>query len=256
MTPTHLIVLGAALLAALPASAATCKAASGPTLVPVVELYTSEGCSSCPPADKWFSSLDAKSAVVPLAFHVDYWDYIGWRDRFADPQYSRRQREEVQRQGGRVVYTPQILLDGQDWQPWVRSWELQSGVAKIAQRAPGAAISLEAAAQPGTLDVSARVSLADAARAGDALVYLAVTENRLSSHATAGENSGVTLNHDHVVREWIGPLHVAAGGRLDVRKSLALAGDWKASDLALVAFAQDRRTGATLQALSLQLCSP
>ena len=255
MNPIPSLLLGAALLAALPASAATCKAASGPTLIPVVELYTSEGCNSCPPADKWFATLDAKSAVVPLAFHVDYWDYIGWRDRFAKAAYSQRQRDEVQRHGGRIVYTPQILFDGGDWQPWVRSWQLGESVAKTAQRAPGASIVLEAVAARGTLEVDARIALAGAVRPADALVYLALTENNLSSRVTAGENNGVTLQHDHVVREWIGPLPVAPDGKVEFRKSLALDGAWKARDLALVAYAQDRRTGATLQALSLPVCS-
>ena len=94
-----------------------CTATSGPTITPVVELYTSEGCSSCPPADKWASSLKDKGVVVQ-AFHVGYWDYIGWVDRFAAPAYTQRQREVAARNSQRNVYTPQAVLDGKDWTNW------------------------------------------------------------------------------------------------------------------------------------------
>ena len=106
-----------------PALAATCgpaiAAKSGTVTGTIVELYTSEGCDSCPPADKWFSTLNAaRDGVVPLAFHVDYWDYIGWKDRFAKSLFTQRQRDAVTRQGSRVSYTPQLMLDGRDLRTW------------------------------------------------------------------------------------------------------------------------------------------
>ena len=96
-----------------------CKAASGPTITPVVELYTSEGCSSCPPADKWLSTLKSKTIptssanpAVIQAFHVNYWDYIGWPDRFATPAHTNRQRQISAWNKQNGIYTPQI---GPQW---------------------------------------------------------------------------------------------------------------------------------------------
>ena len=92
-------------------NAAECVARAETVSVPLVELYTSEGCSSCPPADRWLSQ-QVPGRFVPLALHVDYWDYIGWRDRFAQARFGQRQRDMVNRGGGRVVYTPQVMLSG------------------------------------------------------------------------------------------------------------------------------------------------
>ena len=94
-----------------------CVITSGATITPVVELYTSEGCSSCPPADKWASTLKGSNAVVQ-AFHVGYWDYIGWVDRFAAPAYTQRQRDIAAKNNLRSIYTPQAVLDGKDWPRW------------------------------------------------------------------------------------------------------------------------------------------
>ena len=110
------------LLAAQGAGAATVEPlefASGRSRVALIELYTSEGCSSCPPADRWLSKLRNERQLwrdyVPIAFHVDYWDYIGWRDRFAHTEYSNRQRQ-YQREGGTgVVYTPGFFNNGEEW---------------------------------------------------------------------------------------------------------------------------------------------
>lgn len=92
---------------------------SGDGQVTLIELYTSEGCSSCPPADRWLSKLKSNARLwhdfVPISFHVDYWDYIGWRDRFASSSYSDRQRRYRQEGGTRVVYTPGFFKNGQEW---------------------------------------------------------------------------------------------------------------------------------------------
>ena len=124
-------------------SAASCsgpqRVSSGPATVSVAELYTSEGCDSCPPADKWFSSLNVKKdGVVPLAFHVDYWDYIGWKDRFANAAFGERQRESVRRQGGRTSYTPQVMVNGQDQRIWSDQSRFSSSLQALTARTPRA----------------------------------------------------------------------------------------------------------------------
>ncbi|MGH8858585.1 MAG: DUF1223 domain-containing protein, partial [Polaromonas sp.] len=118
---TKLIAVAALLAAASTTLSAQnqCTVTSGPTITPVIELYTSEGCSSCPPADKWASSLKDKGLVVQ-AFHVGYWDYIGWVDRFAAPAYTARQREIAARNNLRSIYTPQAVLNGRDLSNWSR----------------------------------------------------------------------------------------------------------------------------------------
>ena len=97
--------------------------------VSLLELYTSEGCSSCPPADRWISTLrdDPRlwHEVVPVAFHVDYWDYIGWKDRFASPVYGNRQRDYARNRHVGTVYTPGFVLAGKEWRSWFRRPELK-----------------------------------------------------------------------------------------------------------------------------------
>ena len=116
---------GLCALPALPnptlAAAPACSARSGALAPTVVELYTSEGCNSCPPADRWLSRLKADPAVVALAFHVDYWDRLGWKDRFASPLYTQRQAQQQSISGARFSYTPQVIVDGVDRPDWLRA---------------------------------------------------------------------------------------------------------------------------------------
>jgi hypothetical protein len=98
-----------------PATAQTCPAAtvqSGATVPRLVELYTSEGCSSCPPADRWLSGLKRQPGVIAVAFHVDYWNGLGWPDRFSSPAFTERQKQGVGSNGSRYAYTPQIVVNG------------------------------------------------------------------------------------------------------------------------------------------------
>jgi hypothetical protein len=240
--------------AAFEAEAATCSASSGAKLVPVVELFTSEGCDSCPPADKWFSAIQPASGVLPLAFHVDYWDYIGWKDPYGKAAFGARQRDGVRRQGGRVAYTPQVVLDGKDLRSWFRSAALESGLAELHKRVPRARVTLNVALNGGLLEFVAQGDLAESTDRASAALFVAVTESNLTSKVSAGENRGVTLKHDHVVRELIGPMESDAEGRFVVRRSLALDAGWKTKDLAVAAFVQDRKTGATLQSVRLGRC--
>ena len=116
----HVLAIALILSAVQPDFAlAACTAESRPHRVPLLELYTSEGCDSCPPADRWVSELPHRgldaSRVVVLAFHVDYWDRLGWVDRFGQQRFSERQRLLNSRNGARVVYTPQLVLNGKDY---------------------------------------------------------------------------------------------------------------------------------------------
>ncbi len=241
-------------------SGATCQAAakSGAQLVSVAELYTSEGCDSCPPADRWFSNFrtPAKSGaiIVPLAFHVDYWDYIGWKDRFANAQYANRQRTVAALQGSRSVYTPQVMVDGRDNRSWQSAARFEASMRELANRAPRATISANASESAGALDVLAEVAVPSEVDRRDAQVYIAITENNLVSRVTAGENRGATLKHDYVVRELLGPFALTDSGSPRIQQRIRVGADWKREDLAVAVFAQHARDGSVLQAIRFPIC--
>ena len=267
--PTFVFVLSALALIASSSHAASCKdsveADSGTKTVSLAELYTSEGCDSCPPTDKWFSTLSLKkSGVVPLAFHVDYWDYIGWKDRFGKPGFAERQRTLVGLQGSRTVYTPQVLLNGKDTRNAATNAQFDSNIRDLAIRPPQAGIKLYAQSKANAIDVAVSVSLTDESSRKDSAVYIALTENNLVSRVTAGENKGVSLKHDHVVRELSGPFLIsvkpisptASSATFDIKRAIDIPSDWKREDLNVVAFVQNTRSGQVLQAVSTPLCNP
>jgi hypothetical protein len=188
-------LLGLTLLATSPALAAqTCSARGATTIAPVVELYTSEGCNSCPPADKWLSRLKAEPEVVALAFHVDYWDRLGWKDRFASPAYTQRQAQTQRGSGARFSYTPQVLLDGADRPDWPG---IGSGL--VARSRATAPVDVQLARDGNRYTATVAPGSGAPARLA---AYWAVTEQGHVTAVKAGENEGVTLAHDFVVREY------------------------------------------------------
>lgn len=247
----HGSLLFAYLALCLPAqAAAACSSESGATLTPLIELYTSEGCSSCPPADRWLAGLPPGKAV-PLALHVDYWDYIGWRDRFADARFSVRQREVVRRGGGRVVYTPQVLLDGRDFRPWNDAAAFMQALGRIAAKPAQARLTLNAVEKSGTWSI--RLEGRTVPRKGRATAYLAIFENGLETEVRAGENAGARLRHGHVVRDWSGPAAADAEGRFSLSRDLKR-GDMAFGRAGIAAFVEDPDTGEILQALAMSFC--
>jgi hypothetical protein len=237
----------------IPAASAACDASSGATRTALVELYTSEGCSSCPPADRWLSGLrtrqSADAHLAPLAFHVDYWNRLGWVDRYAKPEYSARQRWMADINRARAIYTPQFVLDGRDWRPSRDAYPERPN-----RRSPGADLRLElGTASAGKLVVAGEARLRD--RRHPAQLFLALYENGLSSRIAAGENAGSLLRHDFVVRQLIGPLDMPSTGALSFKQVFELAADWKRADLGLTAFVQNPASGEVHQALQRPLCT-
>jgi hypothetical protein len=225
----------------------------------LLELYTSEGCDSCPPADRWVSALRqrglAPDRVVTLGFHVDYWNSLGWIDPFAKADHVRRQREASQRNGRRFVYTPQLLLNGREYPRGV----LASGIAEqldtLARKPPLARIRLTLLPATGeALEVRGTATVLAAAERQDARAYVALYENSLASEVTAGENRGERLRHDFVVRDLAGPFAATDNGSVALDHRFPLAPRWKHRDLHVAAFVQNRRTGDVLQALDLPRC--
>ncbi|OYU00546.1 MAG: hypothetical protein CFE40_04485 [Burkholderiales bacterium PBB1] len=220
-----------------------CSARSGATTPPIVELYTSEGCSSCPPADRWLSRLNAQPDVVALAFHVDYWDHLGWKDPYGSPVFSLRQAQQQVVNGARFSYTPQVAVNGVDTPGW-RS--LRSPIPAPQTMAP-VQVQLSREGDRYTAVVQAVGGLS--IRIG---AYWAVTENALVSDVKRGENSGAFLTHDFVVREYrpVAPWVAAA----DSTKTLTLAAlpapeGSRPRQINLVLF--DADTGRPVQAIKL-----
>lgn len=254
MSVSHKLIIAAlTLILANPAAASTCSAESGKSRVALLELYTSEGCDSCPPTDQWFSKLPQRGytpqQVLALAFHVDYWNYLGWKDPYAQAQFSARQRDASRRNQARVVYTPQLLLDGADYRRGVFGDDL--GQRVTAGKAPGAQISMRVDTGDAQPRLRARINTV----ANSAQAYAAIYENNLVTEVAAGENRGKRLRHDFVVRELYGPFAVTAAAPLSLDQVIRKDRGWKTADLHIAVFVQDASTGAALQALNLPWCT-
>lgn len=220
-----------------------CSAQSAARVAPVVELYTSEGCSSCPPADRWLSSLKLGPDAVALAFHVDYWDRLGWKDRFASPAYTQRQAQHRQSNGARFSYTPQVVVDGRD-QP---DWHALPAREPWGTRAT-AHVAITLSALGGRYTATVRPEAGAPARLA---AYWAVTESGHTTTVKAGENDGATLSHDHVVRAlqavsaWVAEF----GNAVTLNYQPATPASTRARQLNLVVV--DADTGRPVQALKL-----
>ena len=186
-------------------------------------------------------------AVVPLSFHVDYWDYIGWKDPFASPAFGARQRELAAITRARVVYTPQVMLGGRDYRGWGSGTRFAADVRAVNAVPARAEIALVVAGG----EVRASATVPKVEDRTDAALYVAVYENGLANKVTAGENRGATLHHDFVVREWWGPIALDRAGATELVRKPAARG---LANGGVAAFVQSRRTGEVLQALALPAC--
>ena len=189
--PLKLTLLALLLVSQAAASELTYR--SSPEQGTVLELYTSEGCSSCPPADRWFSGLVNHSTLweglYPLSFHVDYWDYLGWPDRLASPEAGDRQRR-YRRQGSvNGVYTPGVLATGEEW----RSWRRNPSQLPASGRRVGV---LELTTEGDAFEAS--FSPADEA-VKPLVLHVAILGFGMKTKVRAGENKGRELRHDFVV---------------------------------------------------------
>src|SRR5262249_2146174 len=244
-------VLLAALAVAGVISAQSGKAAPARKAV-VVELFTSEGCSDCPPADALLARLRQPPSaggveVITLGLHVDYWNHQGWTDRFSSAAYSERQLRYVQKLHLPDAYTPQMIVDGVS-QFVGNNPQLAAQAIREAARHPQSA-DVQIQANDTQLQVTVK-----APPEASSEVMLALTEDNLASKITAGENNKRELRHAAVVRELrsLGRLRngsFAAGVSLDLRK------DWKRDDLRAVVFVQEPNNGPIDGAASLQLAA-
>ncbi len=214
------------------------KAAKSPV---VIELFTSQGCSSCPPADRFLSELASSTdlEIVALSFHVDYWNYIGWTDPFSSSAWSDRQRRYARTFGGNRVYTPQMVVNGR----WEGVGSNRAEISKLLERARSEAaraelvVSAELVAD--RLVVAVGTHLRESEVGPESLgLWVAIVENDLVTAVGRGENASKTLRNDRVVRH----LEKAGGSGRPVGAGtsleIALESGWRRDRLSVVAFLQ------------------
>ncbi|MCI0489611.1 MAG: DUF1223 domain-containing protein [Blastocatellia bacterium] len=229
----------------------------------IVELFTSEGCSSCPPADEVLAGLDKTQPVtgveiIALSEHVDYWNRLGWADPYSSAQYSERQSQYARAFGRGDIYTPQMVVDGQ--MEFVGS-NMDKARSTIARSAKSPKANVQIATSPSQDgekrdQVRLKVSvdnLPDVSEGDTAEVWLAVTENGLSSSVSRGENAGRKLAHSAVVRRLDSIGRITSRGAFSAEPTIEIARAWKRKDLRAVVFVQERESRRVLGGAALAL---
>ncbi len=239
-------------------NAQTWQATSSEKQIPVVELFTSEGCGACPPADRWAKSLPQQGLgddkVVVLGFHIDYLnDRKGWIDRFAKPEFSDRQRQLVLLNLYKTVFTPQIIISGET----VHAWERHATkiIEAVTEFEPEADIKLTLKQDDTHLLVDAKTIVRGVENKAYSKLYLAVTEDDIINKALGGDNVGATFNHQNLVRTWLGPFELDNTGETLTTTEITLDPEWNQKKLTLVALVQNLEDGFVLQALPVSLAN-
>jgi hypothetical protein len=243
------MLLVAAIVIAVVAVASTRTATPAPRAagngVAVVELFTSQGCSSCPPADRVLSALGEEQfdgTVIPLAFHVDYWNSIGWNDPFSSPAWSQRQRAYAAAMKSTQVYTPQVVLNGRSQAVGNDGAAVRREIARQLAAAPAGSVAIRnVRRERGAVTVELDAALAAGARG--ATLQIVVFENGVTTAVTRGENSGRKLTNDFIVRAMESAATVAPGQTVRARTvTLKLDPHWNSGKLGVAAFLQDPQT--------------
>ena len=163
----------------------------------VIELFTSQGCSSCPPADALLKSFAGRRDILPLALHVDYWDYIGWKDTFGDPAHAERQRAYARHAGARMVYTPQIIVGGMEHIVGVKPGVLEKAIRMEAAAPDLVSLSLRPAGDKVEISARALGPIPDGT-----IVQLVRVRPSQTVDIGRGENAGRTFTYSHIVTDW------------------------------------------------------
>jgi hypothetical protein len=229
-----------------------------PSAVVLVELFTSEGCSSCPPADKLLADLERDQIVkgvqvIAISEHVDYWNRLGWKDPFSTAEFTRRQLSYMQALKLEDVYTPQMVVDGRTQFVGSKLEVARQAIAEAA-RAPKANLSLAiqaANARAVRLTVEV-VNIPEVSKGDTAEVMLAITESELLSNVSRGENKGRNLLHAAVARKLVN-LGKASGRTFSGEKSVDMDSTWKRKNMKVVAFVQERASRRVLGATAIKL---
>jgi len=206
----------------------------------VVELFTSQGCSSCPPADLLLHELSKTEGVLALALHVDYWDYIGWEDIFASAQYTKRQKYYAHAMGEKMIYTPQIVVNGQDHTIGSDVSDVLTLIANHAQNEDVVALSAERSSD--AISISAKM-IGEGAAPMDVHVVQYLPQQ--SVKITRGENSGKTIVYANIVQDWANVGQWTGRGTLSLMASVS-------SDLPVAVILQEKGYGPIIAAVAVQ----
>jgi hypothetical protein len=248
------------------ANAATQATAAPPAAQPdrtpvLVELFTSEGCSTCPPADALLTLLESSqpipgAEIIALEEHVDYWNHDGWIDSYSSPDWTLRQQDYVARFRGNSPYTPQMIVDGQSQFVGNNSREAQTAIQQAARR-PKTQISITADPAANTKNDTQRIeirvgNMSATATPEPADLWLAVTESNLETSVKAGENAGKDLRHAAVLRSLhkIAALPAKSSSPFATTQQVKLKSNWKKQNLHIVVFVQERKSLHILGAAS------
>jgi len=223
----------------------------------VVELFTAQGCSTCPAADRLLTALgkDASVQVVPLAFHVDYWNNLGWIDPFSKPELTRRQDFYVRVLRAGSLYTPQAVIDGATELVGNQENEMRAAIASAAAL-PAAQVALRLSPAAETVVVDATVEVPESLRERKLDLMVALYETGLETPVKRGENGGKTLRDDYVVRllKKAGRIEGTAGPQR-LSATLSLGKDWRRANLGIAAFVQDVRAQSIHGAANARLAA-
>lgn len=238
----RIIFLLAAILMSLPVAAQSTATENGV----LVELFTSQGCSSCPPAEKLFNQIENISErAIPLAFHVDYWDYLGWNDSFASAEWTERQKDYGAKFDLRSIYTPQAVVAGRAEMNGADANAIGKNITKIKDSAVTFDLKTYApsnGAKAGTSGLSIHASFHEL-QESDVALLIAITESKLNTHVRSGENTGRALEENHVVRRMVEaalltPTDMKREGGVSLDLTLILDSAWKRPNVTFVVFAQ------------------
>ena len=231
----------------------TCSWTSPAERMIVAELYTSEGCSSCPPADRWLSSQlstpERAKKILALSFHVDYWNYIGWEDPYSKKQFTERQYAHKRAGNVSQIYTPQYVFSNREMRRWSQTGVIPQRLAAMQQdMAPvGLQVSLERKAA-NQVEVRVKTQWLDE-RYSSGRLLVALYEDDLSQQVKAGENRGELLKHDRVVRHLSEPKTVSPATQVQVF-NYTLPADLNQDNVGLGVIVENDESNTVLQALN------
>jgi hypothetical protein len=241
------------------AATATCQVISPAKKNTLVELFTSDGCDSCPPANKWLSGVvkGADKSVIPVSMHVTYWNHLGWKDGYSNTYFDDRQDAYVRHSLSKFSYTPELFLNAREYRGW-----RGEGAAEIANAQKGLApvsiklISRQADAR--SLSVDATLAPVEGAAGADLSairLYVLLYEDDLADKPKAGELKNVVLKHDHVVRDWkVTDVSEAVRSGKPVTSTFRLPAQSNPKKMGLVAFVQTADLKSIHQVVDLPLC--
>ena len=206
----------------------------------VVELFTSQGCVACPPADAYFAELAAQTDLIALALHVDYWDYLGWKDSFGSAAFTQRQKRYAKAAGARMIYTPQVIVGGLDRVEGTRPQEIRDSIAAHAAMAPRVTLGVRWQGERLTIEAEADPPLGK-----PAVVHLVRYDPEETVLIERGENAGQTITYHNIVTDW------SAIGEWSGKAALMLSADAMGPE-PLVVIVQEAGPGPILAAVRLE----